>query len=57
MKRDGLGREAVLERIAAQIDIAEKRYMADYVIDNTQDQTQLRVEYEKTKEMIMKDMQ
>jgi dephospho-CoA kinase len=57
MQRDGLGREAVLERIAAQIDIAEKRYMADYVIDNSQDQTQLRVEYEKTKEMIMKDMQ
>jgi dephospho-CoA kinase len=56
MQRDGLTREAVLKRIAAQIDIVEKRDMADYVIDNTQDQTQLRVEYEKTKEMIMKDM-
>jgi hypothetical protein len=31
--------------------------MADYVIDNSQAQTQLRVEYEKTKEMIIKDMQ
>ena len=57
MQRDGLTREAVLKRIAAQIDIAKKRDMADYVIDNSQDQTQLRVEYEKIKKMIMKDMQ
>jgi dephospho-CoA kinase len=55
MQRDGLDRKAVLERIAAQIDIEEKRYLADYVIDNSQDQTQLRVEYEKIREMIMKD--
>ena len=57
MQRDGLEREAVLERIAAQIDIEEKRYMADFVIDNSKDQTQLRVEYEQTKEMIMKDFE
>ena len=57
MQRDGLEREAVLERIAAQIDIEEKRYMADFVIDNSKDQTQLRVEYEQTKEMIVKDFE
>ena len=55
MQRDGLEREAVLERLAAQIDIEEKRYMADYVIDNSKDQTQLRVEYEKAKEAILKE--
>ena len=55
MQRDGLGREAVLERIAAQIDIEEKRYMADFVIDNSGDQTQLRVEYAKAKEAIEKE--
>ncbi len=55
MARDGLTREAVLERIAAQIDIEEKRYMADYLIDNSKDKTQLRVEYEKAKEAIVKD--
>ncbi len=55
MQRDGLEKEAVLERLAAQIDIEEKRYMADYVIDNSKDQTQLRVEYEKAKEAILKE--
>jgi len=55
MTRDGLDREAVLERIAAQIDIEEKRYLADYVIDNSADQTQLRVEYETIKQAIEKE--
>ena len=55
MMRDGLDREAVLERIAAQIDIAEKRYLADFVIDNSGDETQLRVEYERIKEAIEKE--
>jgi dephospho-CoA kinase len=55
MQRDGLDREAVLERIAAQIDIEEKRYMGDFVIDNSGDQTQLRVEYERIKEAIEKE--
>ena len=55
MARDGLTREAVLERIAAQIDIEEKRYMADFVIDNSKDQTQLRVEYETIKQAIKKE--
>ncbi|MCF6206347.1 MAG: dephospho-CoA kinase [Sulfurovum sp.] len=55
MQRDGLSREAVLERIAAQIDIEEKRYMGDFVIDNSGDETQLRVEYERAKEAIEKE--
>ncbi len=55
MQRDGLEKEAVLERLAVQIDIEEKRYLADYVIDNSKDQTQLRVEYEKAKEAILKE--
>jgi dephospho-CoA kinase len=55
MARDGLSREAILERIAAQIDIEEKRYMADFVIDNSGDQNQLRVEYERIKEAIEKE--
>ncbi len=55
MSRDGLTREAVLERIAAQIDIEEKRYMGDFVIDNSGDQNQLRVEYERIKEAIEKE--
>ncbi len=55
MARDGLSMEAVLERIAAQIDIEEKRYMADFVIDNSADQTQLRVEYETIKQAIEKE--
>jgi dephospho-CoA kinase len=55
MERDGLDREAVLERIAAQIDIEEKRHMGDFVIDNSGDQTQLRVEYERIKEAIEKE--
>ena len=53
--RDGLDREAVLERIAAQIDIEEKRYMGDFVIDNSGDQNQLRIEYERIKEAIEKE--
>jgi len=57
MNRDGLTREAVLERIAAQIDIEEKRYMGDFVIDNSGDQNQLRVEYERIKEAIEKEFE
>jgi dephospho-CoA kinase len=52
MLRDALSKEAVLERMAAQIDIGEKRDMADFVIDNSQDQTQLRVEYERIRALI-----
>ncbi len=55
MMRDGLDEEAVLERIASQIDIAEKRFLADYVIDNTQDEVHLRSEYEQAKDAILKE--
>jgi len=57
MQRDGLSREEILKRMEAQIDIEQKRDMADFVIDNSKDQTQLRVEYEQIKEMIMKDFE
>jgi dephospho-CoA kinase len=53
--RDGLCSEAVLERMAAQIDIEEKRYMGDFVIDNSGDQNQLRIEYERIKKAIEKE--
>ena len=55
MERDGLSEEAVLERIAAQIDIEEKRYMADYLIRNDGDEAQLRTEYEKVRDAIIKE--
>ena len=34
MKRDGVGREAILERISSQMDQAEKCRLADFVIVN-----------------------
>jgi len=55
MMRDGLDKEAVLERIAAQMDIEEKRHLGDFVIDNSGDEKQLRVEYERIKEAIEKE--
>ncbi len=55
MARDGLDEEAVLERIASQIDIAEKRFLADYVIDNTKDEAHLRNEYERARDAIVKE--
>ena len=55
MERDGLSQEAVLERIAAQIDIEEKRFMADYVIRNDGDEAQLRRAFETVKEAIEKE--
>jgi dephospho-CoA kinase len=55
MMRDGLDKESVLERIAAQMDIEEKRYLGDFVIDNSGDEKQLRVEYERMKEAIEKE--
>ena len=57
MLRDGLSEDAVRKRMAAQMDIDAKRDMADYLIDNTEDKTQLRVEYEQTKEQILKDFE
>ncbi len=55
MARDGLDEEAALERIASQIDITEKRFLADYVIDNTKDEVHLRREYEQAKDAILKE--
>ena len=55
MVRDGLSREAVLSRIEVQLDIEQKRKQAAFLIDNSQDQTQLRVEYHKAKEAIEKE--
>jgi len=55
MARDGLDEEAVLERIASQIDSAKKRSLADYVIDNTKDQAHLRREYEQARDAILKE--
>ena len=55
MARDGLSEEAVLARLAAQIDIEEKRYMADYLIRNDGDEAQLRREYEAVRDAIGKE--
>ena len=35
MSRDGLNRDEAMARIAAQLPIAEKVAMADYVVDNS----------------------
>ncbi len=55
MKRDGLSEKEVQKRLDAQMDIELKRTRADFLIDNSQDQTQLRVEYQKVKEAIEKE--
>lgn len=47
MKREGLNQEDAEKRISSQIDIDEKRIKADWVIDNSSDLEQLRVETEK----------
>ena len=46
VKRDGMSEEDVLRRINAQMDIEEKRKMADYVIDNSRDIAHLSQEVE-----------
>jgi dephospho-CoA kinase len=45
-QRDGLGREEIQQRIAAQMPLAAKRARADHVIDNSgsREQTRLQVE-------------
>ncbi len=55
MARDGLSKEEVQKRLSAQIPIEQKRQKADFLIDNSGDQTQLRVEYAKVKEAILKE--
>jgi dephospho-CoA kinase len=47
MQRDGLKKEEIEARIAAQIDIEQKRAMADIVIDNSKDSAHLQKEVEK----------
>ncbi|MDR0666794.1 MAG: dephospho-CoA kinase [Campylobacteraceae bacterium] len=46
-QRDGLKKEEVKARIAAQLDIEQKRAMADVVIDNSKDSAHLQKEVEK----------
>jgi len=55
MARDGLSEAEVKKRLRAQIPIEQKRKKADFLIDNSGDQTQLRVEYAKAKEAILKE--
>ncbi|MCB4751454.1 MAG: dephospho-CoA kinase [Sulfurovum sp.] len=55
MQRDGLDRDAALKRIASQIDIEKKRYMGNFIIDNSRDKNQLKIEYKRIKEAIEKE--
>ena len=55
MQRDGYNTEDALKRIATQIDVAEKRKKATYVIDNSGDLDQLQQECERVKEEILGD--
>ena len=57
MQRDGLGREDVESRLAAQIDIEEKKNRATYLIDNSRDETQLRSETMRVIDEIQKDIE
>ncbi|MDR2080684.1 MAG: dephospho-CoA kinase [Campylobacteraceae bacterium] len=47
MQRDGLKKEDAQARIAAQLDIEQKKAMADIVIDNSKDLAHLQKEAEK----------
>ncbi len=55
IKRDGYSEKEAKQRIRAQMDIEEKRQMADYVIDNMGDLSHLKNECERVKEMILED--
>ena len=55
VRRDRLSEEEVERRIAAQIDIEEKRGRATYLIDNSRDETQLRRETMRVINEIRKD--
>jgi len=46
IKRDGLTQEEAMQRLDAQIDIEQKRRMADYVIDNSGDLKHLQKQIE-----------
>ncbi|MDR2790673.1 MAG: dephospho-CoA kinase [Campylobacteraceae bacterium] len=47
MQRDGLTKESAQARVAAQMDIEQKKIMADIVIDNSKDLAHLKEEAEK----------
>jgi len=53
--RDGYSEEGALKRIAAQMDIEQKRELATYVIDNSGDREALKRECEHVKEKILGD--
>jgi len=55
MEREGYSEEEALTRIDAQIDIAEKRENATYVIDNSGNLNQLKYETERIREEILGD--
>jgi len=55
IQRDKLSKEEILRRISAQIDIEEKRYKATYLIDNSEDETQLYQESLRVIDEIKKD--
>ncbi len=44
MRRDGISRDEALLKIESQIDIEEKRRLGRYIIDNSGDFENLRVE-------------
>lgn len=52
MERERLPREEALKRIELQIDIEEKKELADYVIDNSKDLKHLQCEVERFTEAI-----
>jgi len=55
MWRNGLSREEMIHRMAAQIPIEEKCHRASYLIDNTREQSECRKETLRTIETIRKD--
>jgi len=55
MQRDRLPREEIQRRISAQMDIEKKRSKANYLIDNSGDETQLQQESLRVIDEIKKD--
>lgn len=51
-QRDGLSEAEAKKRLDAQMDIEEKKRIADWVIDNTQDKTHLEIQVDKFIEYI-----
>ncbi|MEJ2437583.1 MAG: dephospho-CoA kinase [Sulfurovaceae bacterium] len=55
MRREGFDAKEALRRIESQMDIEQKRALADYVIDNSGDLKQLQSECERVKDQILSD--